>query len=114
MCKGLREGNKPVSCLKESVSPHANTVSRSVNCELCDSTATLYCQADDAYLCRKCDRWVHEANFLALRHIRCFLCNVCQNPTQRYLVGASREVLLPTTIYGGSCLVCLRNSDGSN
>ncbi|GMJ03383.1 microProtein 1a, B-box domain protein 31 [Hibiscus trionum] len=94
MCKGLELGNTPGSCLKESVSPHTNRpVPRSVNCELCESRAALYCQADDAYLCRKCDRWVHEANFLALRHVRCFLCNTCQNLTQRYLVGAS-----PTTV----------------
>ncbi|XVE49769.1 hypothetical protein DITRI_Ditri01bG0108100 [Diplodiscus trichospermus] len=70
MCKGLQQGNTSSSCLKEGVSPDANRASGLVNCELCNSRASLYCQADDAYLCRKCDRWVHEANFLALRHIR--------------------------------------------
>ncbi|KAL4346824.1 hypothetical protein GQ457_17G004980 [Hibiscus cannabinus] len=98
MCKGLQQGNKSASCLKESVSPNAYPVSRPVNCELCESRAALYCQADDAYLCRKCDKWVHEANFLALRHVRCFLCGTCQNPTQRYLIGASREVVLPSMV----------------
>jgi len=49
--------------------------------------------ANDAYLCKKCDEWVHIANFLALRHVRCFLCNTCQNLTHRYLIGIS-EILL--------------------
>ncbi|TKY66949.1 B-box zinc finger protein 32 [Spatholobus suberectus] len=41
----------------------------SASCELCGLQASLYCQADNAYLCRKCDIWVHQANFLALRHL---------------------------------------------
>ncbi|KAE8702403.1 hypothetical protein F3Y22_tig00110483pilonHSYRG00454 [Hibiscus syriacus] len=98
MCKGLHQGKTSGSCLKDSVSPDANNVSSSVNCELCDSRAILYCQADDAYLCRKCDKWVHQANFLAFRHIRCFLCDTCRNLTNRYLIGASRGVMLPTTV----------------
>ncbi|KAE8654803.1 hypothetical protein F3Y22_tig00117040pilonHSYRG00014 [Hibiscus syriacus] len=91
MCRGLQQdGNNSLSCPKQGLS------SRLVNCELCNSRASLYCQADDAYLCRKCDQWVHQANFLALRHIRCFLCNTCQSLSQRYLIGASQEVVLPT------------------
>ena len=109
MCKGLQQGNTSSSCLKEGVSPNPNRASSLVNCELCNSRASLYCQADDAYLCRKCDKWVHEANFLALRHIRCFLCNTCQNLTQRYLIGASREVLLPTMVSWSERRQC--NSD---
>ncbi|KAF1886483.1 hypothetical protein Lal_00045715, partial [Lupinus albus] len=77
-------------------------------CELCGLKASLYCQADDTYLCRK-----NEANFLALRHIRCFLCNTYQNLislcntifwpstpliTRRYLIGTSLEVILPLNI----------------
>ncbi|XVE92874.1 hypothetical protein REPUB_Repub01dG0141300 [Reevesia pubescens] len=104
MCKGLQQENTSSSCLKEGVSPNATSWVSSglVNCELCNSRASLYCQADDAYLCRKCDKWVHEANFLALRHIRCFLCSTCQNLTQRYLIGASNEVLLPSMILLGT------------
>ncbi|XP_015935976.1 B-box domain protein 30-like [Arachis duranensis] len=67
-------------------------------CELCGLRASLYCHADDAYLCRKCDSWVHEANFLALRHIRCFLCNTCSNLTRRCVIGASSEVILPVNV----------------
>ncbi|CAJ2660354.1 unnamed protein product [Trifolium pratense] len=97
MCKGVepKEHNFfPPS--KESVSPSKTRDSKC--CELCGLQASLYCQADDAYLCRKCDKKVHEANFLALRHIRCFLCNTCQNLTRRYLIGASVEMVLPANI----------------
>ncbi|KAL2328327.1 hypothetical protein Fmac_021754 [Flemingia macrophylla] len=66
-------------------------------CDLCGLKASLYCRADNAYLCRKCDKWVHKANILALRHVRCFLCNTCRNLTQRYLIGVSVEIVLPLT-----------------
>ncbi|XP_031254505.1 B-box domain protein 30-like [Pistacia vera] len=95
MCRGTQQATG--FSFKDEVSVNVNnTTSRLICCELCGKRASLYCQADDAFLCRKCDKWVHEANFLALRHIRCFLCNTCQNLTQRYLIGASLEVLLPT------------------
>ncbi|KAB2091236.1 hypothetical protein ERO13_A03G163300v2 [Gossypium hirsutum] len=104
MCKGLEQGgNRSSSCLKQGFS------SGLVNCELCNSRASLYCQADDAYLCKKCDKWVHQANFLALRHIRCFLCSTCQSLTQRYLIGASHEVMLPTMVTSSETSHC--NSD---
>ncbi|XP_021907289.1 B-box domain protein 30 [Carica papaya] len=91
MCRGVeREGN-------DGVFPSQQRAEM-VSCELCGSRASLYCQADDAFLCRKCDKWVHQANFLALRHVRCLLCSSCQKLTQRYLVGASREVVLPTVV----------------
>ena len=32
--------------------------------------AEVYCQADDAILCRPCDTRIHSANKLASRHIR--------------------------------------------
>ncbi|KAK7257517.1 hypothetical protein RIF29_31546 [Crotalaria pallida] len=96
MCKGAKEkksgGGEVDSCGATRGS------SGSAFCELCGLKASLYCQADDAYLCTKCDKLVHKANFLALRHIRCFLCNTCQNLTRRYLIGASLEVVLPETI----------------
>ncbi|WOH05715.1 hypothetical protein DCAR_0625135 [Daucus carota subsp. sativus] len=73
-------------------------------CELCDSEASVYCQADDAFLCQNCDARVHAANFLALRHIRCFLCTDCHALTHRYLIGASVQVILPT-------IVCTKGGD---
>ncbi|GAB2222133.1 hypothetical protein Droror1_Dr00013335 [Drosera rotundifolia] len=39
-------------------------------CELCDAEATVFCESDSAYLCRRCDAEVHGANFLVARHIR--------------------------------------------
>ncbi|KAE8672718.1 hypothetical protein F3Y22_tig00111834pilonHSYRG00020 [Hibiscus syriacus] len=104
MCRGLQQDrNSSSSCPKQGFSsvhdPERDDGSSwLVNCELCNSRASLYCQADDAYLCRKCDEWVHQANFLALRHIRCFLCDTCQSLSQRYLIGASQEVVLPTIV----------------
>ncbi|GAV81311.1 zf-B_box domain-containing protein [Cephalotus follicularis] len=93
MCRGIEERNQGAGfCSKD------DATNCWVCCELCGSKAILYCQADDAFLCRKCDKRVHGANFLAYRHIRCLLCNTCQNLTQRYLLGASLVVLLPTIV----------------
>ncbi|KAE9587887.1 putative transcription factor interactor and regulator Znf-B family [Lupinus albus] len=102
MCKGAEEKKHGGSCRSfQPTLPAATTGFRC--CELCGLDASLYCQADDAYLCPKCDKRVHEANFLALRHIRCFLCNTCQNLTRRYLIGASFEVLLPNNSNNRKC-----------
>lgn len=103
MCKGAEDIKHGGFCRsfppEDGVASNGATRgSASAFCELCGLKASLYCQADDAYLCRKCDKWVHKANFLALRHIRCFLCNTCQNLTRRYLIGSSVEVVLPATI----------------
>ncbi|KAI4378288.1 hypothetical protein MLD38_015786 [Melastoma candidum] len=62
-----------------------------VPCDLCGSWALLYCQADGAYLCGRCDGRVHGANFLAGRHVRCLLCNCCQKLTRRYVTGNSTD-----------------------
>ncbi|KAG6741421.1 hypothetical protein POTOM_054659 [Populus tomentosa] len=98
MCRGYQErSDQASSCNKEAVSPNATSRSL-VCCELCGSRATLYCQADHAFLCQKCDGWVHGANFLARRHVRNMLCNTCQNLTQRCLIGASTEVMLSTIL----------------
>ena len=98
MCRGNQErSDQGSSCSKEAVSPNATSRSL-VCCELCGSRATLYCQADHAFLCQKCDGWVHGANFLARRHVRNMLCNTCQNLTQRCLIGASTEVMLSTIV----------------
>uniref|UniRef100_A0A5B7BXP1 Putative B-box zinc finger protein 32 n=1 Tax=Davidia involucrata TaxID=16924 RepID=A0A5B7BXP1_DAVIN len=101
MCRGREEEGSQrdfgqSKSLKEVVSAHA--AKGPLSCELCSSQASLYCQADDAFLCRKCDKLVHGANFLAQRHIRCLLCNTCQSLTQRYLIGTSVEVVLPTIV----------------
>ncbi|KAL5579266.1 hypothetical protein UlMin_011708 [Ulmus minor] len=50
-------------------------------CELCDSTAKMYCESDRASLCWDCDARVHGANFLVTKHTRTLLCHVCQSLT---------------------------------
>ncbi|KAI7729480.1 hypothetical protein M8C21_026385 [Ambrosia artemisiifolia] len=50
-------------------------------CELCKSTARIYCESDRASLCWTCDTKVHSANFLVAKHARSLLCRVCQSPT---------------------------------
>ncbi|CAK9175193.1 unnamed protein product [Ilex paraguariensis] len=102
MCRGREEvgshgGFSLPETLKEVVPGHA-TGGGSVSCELCSSRASLYCQADDAFLCRKCDKLVHGANFLAQRHIRCLLCTTCHSLTDRYLIGTSVVVVLPPLV----------------
>ncbi|GMH12054.1 hypothetical protein Nepgr_013895 [Nepenthes gracilis] len=92
MCQVKEQGSQDDA----AVSAHASMDATS--CELCGSEAALYCLADDAYLCRKCDKWVHGANFLASRHIRCLLCGTCQRLTHRYLVGSSVELMLPSIL----------------
>ncbi|CAI9090317.1 OLC1v1025067C1 [Oldenlandia corymbosa var. corymbosa] len=101
MCKGRededqRSHGSPLSLCIDSAKDDQVAGRRPLFCELCSAPARVYCQADDAFLCLKCDRWVHDANFLAQRHIRCFLCNTCNRLTQRYLIGTSSEVVLPT------------------
>lgn len=95
MCRGRGEDQSPRS---PSLSNTKKEDNGSIICELCSSKASLYCQADDAFLCGKCDSWVHGANFLAQRHIRCLLCSTCRRLTQRYLIGTSARVMLPAVV----------------
>ncbi|CAK9871285.1 unnamed protein product [Sphagnum jensenii] len=47
-------------------------------CDFCEEgRATVYCRADSARLCLSCDRHVHSANALSLRHVRTLLCDGC-------------------------------------
>lgn len=48
----------------------------------------MYCESDNASLCWDCDMKVHSANFLAARHSRSLLCQVCQSPTAWTAAGA--------------------------
>ncbi|KAA0040260.1 B-box zinc finger protein 21 [Cucumis melo var. makuwa] len=99
MCKGVeQEETKAPVRQRLTTDDRAARGGDPVRCELCGSRASLYCEADEAYLCGKCDKSVHNANFLALRHVRCLLCNTCQSHTQRYLLGASMEVVVPSIV----------------
>lgn len=86
MCRGREEA-------EEREGPRAKARKKVISCELCSLEASLYCAADDAFLCRNCDRFVHAANFLAQRHIRCLLCSSCRCFTRRYIVGTSLSSL---------------------
>nr|ATU32510.1 CONSTANS-like 1 protein [Cymbidium ensifolium] len=57
-------------------------------CELCDRTARMYCESDQASLCWDCDAKVHGANFLVERHPRVLLCRRCQAPTPWRATGS--------------------------
>ncbi|KAG6572307.1 B-box domain protein 30, partial [Cucurbita argyrosperma subsp. argyrosperma] len=101
MCKGVGQEETQATVQRRRTTEMARAKGGGGDpepCELCGSRASLYCQADEAYLCQKCDKMVHSANFLALRHVRCLLCNTCQRATRRYLLGASMEVVLPSIV----------------
>lgn len=99
MCKGVEQDETQAAVRQQRTTEEVGGGGDDpVRCELCGSRASLYCEADEAYLCGKCDKSVHSANFLALRHVRCLLCNTCQSHTQRYLLGASMEVVLPSIV----------------
>lgn len=72
-------------------------------CELCKGLARMYCESDNASLCWDCDAKVHSANFLAARHSRSLLCQVCQSPTAWSAAGAK---------LGKTITVCERCVDG--
>eukprot|EP00271_Cylindrocystis_brebissonii_P010026 TRINITY_DN259_c4_g1_i1.p1 TRINITY_DN259_c4_g1~~TRINITY_DN259_c4_g1_i1.p1 ORF type:complete len:955 (+),score=205.76 TRINITY_DN259_c4_g1_i1:238-3102(+) len=49
-----------------------------VRCDYCgEGRAIVYCRADSARLCLSCDRHVHSANALSVRHPRTLLCDGC-------------------------------------
>ncbi|KAK9089627.1 hypothetical protein Scep_028709 [Stephania cephalantha] len=97
MCKGIEEethlsGLRRIASTLKGVSGDKSAIS--ISCELCRRRASLYCMADDAFLCWKCDRRVHGANFLAFRHTRRLLCGTCQNFTKRYVTGSSYRLVI--------------------
>ncbi|XAR55437.1 hypothetical protein NMG60_11035505 [Bertholletia excelsa] len=75
-------------------------------CELCNSTARMFCESDQASLCWDCDAKVHSANFLVAKHIRSLLCHVCQSPTAWNASGAK----LGATV--SVCSSCVDGCDG--
>ncbi|KAL6996107.1 hypothetical protein U1Q18_006246 [Sarracenia purpurea var. burkii] len=62
-------------------------------CELCDRKAVLYCPSDSAFLCWNCDAKVHQANFLASRHVRCTVCSRCKKLTDNLISGVGFQTL---------------------
>ncbi|XP_076960081.1 uncharacterized protein LOC143636349 [Bidens hawaiensis] len=73
------------------------------SCELCKSSAKIYCESDQASLCWTCDSKVHSANFLVARHSRSLLCRLCQSLTAWTAAG---EKLGPSAV--SVCENCVR------
>ncbi|KAK8562566.1 hypothetical protein V6N12_010642 [Hibiscus sabdariffa] len=49
-------------------------------CDFCRGVrAVVYCKADSARLCLRCDGCVHSANLLSCRHARSLLCEKCNS-----------------------------------
>ncbi|KAG9446273.1 hypothetical protein H6P81_012401 [Aristolochia fimbriata] len=52
---------------------------KKIPCDFCgEASAVLYCRADSAKLCLVCDRHVHSANALSLKHVRSQICDNCR------------------------------------
>lgn len=78
-----------------------------VQCDACQSAdASVFCCADEAALCMKCDSKVHDANKLASKHRRLSLlepssssstdslrCDICQERRAFFFCQADRAVL---------------------
>lgn len=66
-------------------------------CDSCKSSmATLFCQADSAFLCVKCDSKIHAANKLASRHARVWVCEVCEQAPAHVTCKADAAALCVT------------------
>ncbi|KAF5742221.1 zinc finger protein CONSTANS-LIKE 2-like [Tripterygium wilfordii] len=70
-------------------------------CELCNSSAKMYCESDQARLCWDCDAKVHGANFLVAKHSRTLLCHLCHSYTPW---AGSGPKLTPTVSVCSSCI----------
>ncbi|CAH8316885.1 unnamed protein product [Eruca vesicaria subsp. sativa] len=93
MCRGVEEE------VRRRDDRGCRRIRAPVSCDLCGENAAVYCEADTAFLCRKCDRWVHSANFLARRHLRRVICTTCGRLTRCCLVGDNFSVVLPESRY---------------
>lgn len=63
-------------------------------CDTCRSAAcTVYCRADSAYLCAKCDSRIHAANRVASRHERVWVCEACESAPAAFLCKADAASL---------------------
>lgn len=66
-------------------------VSKQVACDMCHSArASIFCVADNARLCGRCDEQVHAVNELAARHVRSWLCDVCSDGPAAMCLPAER------------------------
>lgn len=74
-----------------------------VQCDVCErEEASVFCCADEAALCAKCDQTVHDANKLASKHARLSLfssqqdfpqCDICQEKRAFFFCRQDRALL---------------------
>ncbi|EPS65958.1 hypothetical protein M569_08820, partial [Genlisea aurea] len=63
-------------------------------CDFCStSKALLYCVADSAKLCLRCDREVHSTNPLFKKHARSLLCDGCDSAASSIFCSTDSSVL---------------------
>ncbi|KAL6208478.1 hypothetical protein ACLB2K_019427 [Fragaria x ananassa] len=63
-------------------------------CDYCGvSMALLYCRADSAKLCFSCDKEVHSANQLFVKHTRSQLCDACDEAPASIFCSTESSVL---------------------
>eukprot|EP00252_Welwitschia_mirabilis_P013496 TRINITY_DN2968_c0_g1_i1.p1 TRINITY_DN2968_c0_g1~~TRINITY_DN2968_c0_g1_i1.p1 ORF type:complete len:264 (-),score=6.09 TRINITY_DN2968_c0_g1_i1:170-961(-) len=83
-------------------------------CELCgEEEARVFCCSDSAYLCEKCDEYVHSANFIVARHLRIVLCSRCRKRRSdcAVITGARSVSLRDLCLF---CFACRTDMCGSS
>ncbi|XP_008799882.3 zinc finger protein CONSTANS-LIKE 13 isoform X1 [Phoenix dactylifera] len=64
------------------------------SCDFCgEAKALVYCRADAARLCLRCDRQVHAANSVCSRHPRSLLCDTCRAAAASIFCPSHRSLL---------------------
>ncbi|KAJ0986596.1 hypothetical protein J5N97_004952 [Dioscorea zingiberensis] len=63
-------------------------------CDACrGAPCAVFCRADEAYLCARCDESVHAANRVASRHERVWVCQGCERAPAELTCRADNAVL---------------------
>ncbi|KAL8251149.1 hypothetical protein R6Q59_034842 [Mikania micrantha] len=66
-------------------------------CDTCRSSpGTIFCEADLAYLCTRCDSHIHAANKLSSRHKRVRVCDACEQAPAAFICKADAASLCTT------------------
>ena len=68
----------PQCLVQFEYNPADDQAEKIIICNQCEQKkATIYCEADDAYLCADCDEEIHNANKLMMKHKRRPIEEVC-------------------------------------
>ncbi|XVF57714.1 hypothetical protein PTKIN_Ptkin07bG0004800 [Pterospermum kingtungense] len=80
--------------MMDEIPKSKSTTSMLFLCDFCNfKPAVLYCRADSARLCLFCDRQVHSANVLSLKHARSQICDGCKAKPASFLCSNDNLVL---------------------